>query len=167
MLPESWTLYPETLAKYKNPVFVETGTHLGGGIAVALNVGFEEIHSVDIERHLYDNALRLYGGDPKVRLYLGNAATLIGPMLNNINRPVTFWLDAHDGLTSTLWPELHAIAQHPIKTHTILIDDRQWWKTWRLEENAIREFLLSINPNYNFLHEKNKYAPDDIFVAKV
>lgn len=167
MLPESWTLYPGVLKKYMNPVFVETGIHRGGGIAVALECGFQDIRSVDIMQDICEYTRRLYRDYPQVKIYQGDAGILLGEMIENVESAITFWLDSHDGHSSTLWRELAAVASHPIKTHTILIDDRDWWPTWKLDEAAIKKYLLDINPDYVFCYEPNKFKEDGIFVASL
>ena len=161
----SWTLTAEVLSKYVNPTFVETGTHEGGAIALALEWGFEDIRSIDVERHVYYSAVRRFSGNKKVKLYLGDAGLLIKDMIADVNTKITFWLDAHDGYTSTLWDELEAIRNHPVKGHTILIDDRDWWPTWKLDENRVRETILGIHPDYKFSYEPNRYGLVNIFVA--
>jgi hypothetical protein len=68
-----------------------------------------------------------------------------------IDEPVTFWLDAHESsATSTLLQELEVLKNHPIKTHSILIDDLRMWKRHKIgfDTEILKEKLLEINPNY-------------------
>ncbi|MBI2810892.1 MAG: hypothetical protein HYX67_08705, partial [Candidatus Melainabacteria bacterium] len=94
-----------------------------------------------------------------------------------IDAPATFWLDGHYSGPGTamgnsntpLLEELKHIAQHPIKTHTLLIDDIRLLGAQEMDfitlEELKREILL-INPNYEFSFEDG-YAANDVLVAKV
>jgi len=77
-------IVPDTLKKYPNPVFFETGT--GGncsGIRAALASGaFGEIHSVELnEGKGYVKELKRFKGERKVTLHLGDSAEVLSRML--------------------------------------------------------------------------------------
>ena len=45
----STTLSKDVLSKYKNDIFVETGTLWGEAIDIALELGFKKIYSMEID----------------------------------------------------------------------------------------------------------------------
>ena len=68
--------------------------------------------------------------------------------------------------------ELEALLSHPIKKHTLLIDDRRLFgvegTTWgyTIDEDGIMESISDINKDYKISFE-NGCVPNDIIVAKV
>lgn len=119
----------EVLRPYvNNRIFIETGTGKGDGIRAALTCGFGEIWSVDLENS--DEVSNQLGGNDSVILHKGqDSREFLRDLMKITFEPCTFWLDAHacGGAGSyedvPLLGELEIIASHPIKTHTILIDD--------------------------------------------
>lgn len=110
--------------------------------------------------------------------------------VKDFSEPITFWLDAHDDQETTdrggqhdapkkpcpLLEELAAIARHPLRTHTILIDDwgcfapgfthskHTWFAGIHAEE--VRECLQKINPDYR-IFTIDGLRKDDILVAQL
>ena len=175
----SHTLHQGVLAKYKNDVFVETGSFWGGGIEAAVyEPSFQTIYSVEIDPKFYEHCQRVWGGHPKVRLYLGDSAKVIPVILGLIDRPTTFWLDAHDPQDGSVgqhegWRmcpallELQAIERHPIKTHTIMIDDLNHFRSGvfdHIGEEQLKDALRKINPDYRFVYERG-WKEDSVIVA--
>jgi len=178
------TISIEVLSKYKHNgnVFVETGTYQGTTTQAALDLGFKKIYTIELADHFYQNAIRKFARSPQVVCVFGDSTTKIKEVLNELNESAVFWLDGHWSLGDTargdnavpLYEELDAIANHHIKTHTILIDDLrlmgnlnepiQEWHSISIEETKRRCAL--INPNYKFSFE-NGYVPNDILVAQV
>jgi hypothetical protein len=97
-------------------------------------------------------------------------------LLKRIDGPATFWLDGHyscvamagKGETNTpLLAELESIRQHPVKTHTILIDDIRLLATEHLDYltlDQITKKILEINPNYQITFEDGVIS-NDVLVA--
>ena len=116
-----------------NKVFVETGTYKCGGIKAALQAGFKMVHSIEADQGYYTRARDRYKGHTGVRIWHGDSSAILWEVIKDINQPITFWLDSHwfekskpeKTKSAPLLDELAAIAKHPIKTHTILIDDRR------------------------------------------
>lgn len=163
----------DILAKYTNPVFVETGTYMGATVQKALELGFEKIITIEIDEKLYQQACRRFASRPSVELICGDTLNSLPDILARLDRPATFWLDAHRGpgpggdMPYPILKELELIASHPIKNHTILIDDRRLLDTdWRLTEADVRVALLKINSNYQIAYEPG-LVENDIIVAKV
>ena len=163
----------ETLAKYTNPVFVETGTYMGATVQKALELGFQKIISIEIDEQLYQKACQIFARRSAVELICGDTLERLPYILADLTQPATFWLDAHRGpgpggdVPYPILKELEFIANHPIKTHTILIDDRRMLDdSWGLTEADVRMALLKINPNYQISYEPG-FVEDDVIVAKV
>ena len=172
------TLPKEVLLKYLNPYFLETGTANADCVKLALEVGFEKVISIEIDEILQEENIQNYqdlinGG--KVELVTGDSLWEITNIIPKLDKPTTFWLDAHVdfGPMGTkrcpLYEELSAISNSEIKNHTILIDDMRilgehWGKDISIE--GLKERLLKINPKYNFIFEDG-FAPKDILVAYV
>ena len=108
---------------FPNNVFVETGSNKGDGIQHALNAGFPLIKSVELNHKIYEKCVERFKDKDNVILFEGSSGDLLWDMIKDIETPITFWLDAHKSLKSPFIKELNVIKRHPIKTHSILIDD--------------------------------------------
>jgi len=131
-LPPNYNL----LAKYPNRYFIESGSYRGDAIQKAIDAGFRHIRSLDIDK---DNVTFChhrfnldYGKYPNILVRQGDSSKDFFQLFGGVQEPITFWLDAHSQLFEDeielgepfpLLKELEQIARHPIKTHTILIDD--------------------------------------------
>jgi hypothetical protein len=167
MKPEE---YNKTLTfkphKRDTKIFIETGIDRGGGIEAALECEFEQIHSIDIESGWYNQALDKFSLNKEVNLYLGDSGLLLEDIIKDINEPVFFWLDAHCGSEDAkrvTFRELDIIEAHPIKTHTILVDDVDIYFNQQDLEARVKE----INPNYEISYEPTWRNPQAVFVAKI
>jgi len=171
------SLTTNLLSKHTNRIFVETGTQFGYGIDVALKCEFEKIYSVDIDSKYHAHCTDKFKeqiDSNQIELYIGDSATMLKDILAKIDEPVTFWLDAHggSGFGGSICPvikELEQIAEHAIKNHTILIDDRRMFgKVWGvgLKEEDVIDLLKEINPDYK-IEYANGCEPKDIIVAYV
>jgi hypothetical protein len=169
-MPASVSLFK----KYHNPIWVETGSYRGQGIQFAIEAGFKEIQSIELMRENYDYCVSLFKDIPWVHIFLGDSSLLLENIISKITCPITFWLDGHYSGEGTalgsketpLLDELEIIKRHPIKTHTILIDDMRCWSVDNQGFNTdmLKKILLDINPNYNIVLE-NGYVPNDILAA--
>jgi len=143
---------------------VESGSFWGDGIQTALDAGFKTIYSYEICNTNYNICRNRFANNSNINLYL-KSSTKMFDEISQINEPITFWLDGHySGLNTsydeeTFYPlktELEIIAKHPIKTHTILIDDRRLLIETKendpnsigFSEQEIIKKLLEINPAY-------------------
>jgi hypothetical protein len=117
----------QAMTGYK--LFVETGTFLGE-TTLAMSGIFERCWTVEIDRSLYEQALRRFERKNITALH-GDSETLIVDILSDIDAPAIFWLDGHYSRANTgrgaidtpIVNELTRIFEHPIKEHVILIDD--------------------------------------------
>lgn len=171
------TLLPRVLGKYMNPYFVETGTADGDCVRLALEMNFEKIFSIELDQSLQDKNIQIFKqftDNGKLELITGDSLLEIPRIVSKLDKPTTFWLDAHVdfgpmGINKCpLYEEIKAIKQSKIKTHTILIDDvRIFGQHWGEDISllTIKNSILEINPDYKFTFEDNTYANNDVLVA--
>lgn len=154
--------------KYPNPVFVETGSLYGDGIQQALDEGFETIYSIEILPEFYKGCILRFIDNLNVHLLLGDSGLLLEKTISKIKEPITFWLDAHKGVSSSpLLRELDIIKRHLIKNHTILIDDLHDCTTEKFgfDIDTLKDKILEINSNYVFILEDGHMS--NVLVAKI
>jgi len=172
-------LTSNTFMKYKNTdYFIETGSYLGNGIQNAIDAGFKYIYSIELSDKYYNICKEKFSNNPNVTIIKGDSCEVLYDVIKNINEPITFWLDGHYSCEDTalgkhwapLIQELEQIKNHPIKNHTILIDDMRCW----LEPNPVHGFytpdiinkLNEINSDYEYIYE-NGHNVNDILVSKI
>ncbi len=171
---------PAGFTDFPNYYFVETGTLGGEGIAMAKRTGlFQELYSIDIHLPFVEYA-RARFPDPSMHFLQGNSACDLEALIKPLDKPITFWLDAHHGeptqngeKNTPLMEELDQIKRHPIKTHTILIDDMHCTGMILfdyLTREQIAQKVLEINPRYTIEYvpggNEGEY-PNNIMVARV
>lgn len=171
---------PSGYGAFLNPVFVETGTFEGKGISLALKAGFPKVYSIEIDENIARDAKIRFSDNPQVKIFHGSSSIDLWKMIEFIDEPITFWLDAHiypprpdGGKNCPLLEELEQIKKHPIKTHTILIDDMHCCNTQAFDYLGKKDFIekiLEINPDYEITYveggDDGEY-PNNIMVARV
>ncbi len=168
---------PGFFCQFPNRYFVETGSYEGGGIAAALRDGFIEIHSIELSEKYYSYCQAKFAGYSNVHLWHGDSGEILAHVIEPIQEPITFWLDGHfsgggtaKGVMNTpLLQELEAIKKHPIKTHTIIIDDirllgRDEFDFIQMSE--ITQAIFDINKGYRISYQDGTFK-NDILVAEV
>ena len=141
--------------KYKKKFFIETGTHKGGSVVKALDVGYEKIMSVEPFDEDYNFCVERFKNNPEVRLFHGYSEDLFAKMMQEVDEPATIFLDAHknswfEGGTLPLSAEIEVLKNHPIKTHTIIVDDYEHGaQGMKCVSNVIIE-IDKINSKYRF-----------------
>lgn len=173
---------PAGFHQFQRRIFVETGTFGGEGIRLALEAGFEIIYSMDIEKTFVENARKRFENNPNVKIFLKDSGYQLCEVIAEIDEPVTFWLDAHNGFpnpnavevkNTPLIEELDQIKYHPIKTHTILIDDLHCCGTLLFDFLSLQDIIMKvmeINPDYTitFVDGGNEGEyPNNILVAYI
>ena len=141
------------LSKYRNPVFIETGTGEGGGVERALRSRFGKIYSIELSEKRYKNCSLRFKEDiqeGRIELFLGDSADCLDSILKRVDSRATFWLDAHYSGPETesvrgdedvpLMRELEVISKHYIKDHTIMIDDLRIFGTNCMSSNQMGQF---------------------------
>ncbi len=110
--------------------FVETGTFTGEMVE-AMRPHFRRIISIEMAPEIHRQAARRFAGDARVELRLGDSATVLPRVLEQIRHPALFWLDGHfmgentarGKEDSPVRAELTALLGHPVRHHLVLIDD--------------------------------------------
>jgi hypothetical protein len=159
--------YKELFSNYKKPthrIFFETGTYMGDSVQDAIDLGFETIISVEIEPHFFDEnykrfmPLDIWGPRPteipELYLYKGDSSIMMPELLQKVDRPALFWLDAHrNGYESPIKHEIKHILNHKIDNHTVIIDDLEFVNT-SISTDYIKNQFLDKNPNYKFIEAR-------------
>lgn len=179
-LPPSYNL----LTKYPNRIGIDVGSYRGDSIQAFLDAGFEEVRSIDISIdqylfccdrfNLYDKHEPL---QKRIKLYEGDSSKMLWEMIRDIQEPMTVFLDAHWQFFENedpganpfpLLKELEQIGRHPIRTHTLIVDD--WHIFYRdrvgYSKNDVKNAILHINPAYRFTMAANPII-DGILIANI
>jgi hypothetical protein len=170
------TLSNLVLSKYKNPYFLETGTANADCVRLALEVGFEKIISIELDSSLQEENIKNYNSfisEGRVDLIIGDSLVVLKKLIPILDKPTTFWLDAHVDFGPTgikkcpLYEELDYINFSEIRNHTILIDDvrifgQHWGDSISIEE--LKNRLFKINSSYKIAFEDG-FVKNDILVA--
>lgn len=114
--------------------FVETGTNLGDTLGYFAGKGIG-CTSIELSKELYQAACAAFAARKNIRLVHGDSSHRLPELLEQLDKPVLFWLDGHysSGLTASaethtpVSAELKAILAHRIKQHVILIDDARYF----------------------------------------
>jgi hypothetical protein len=171
---------PQGFHPYPNRYFVETGSGFGGGIIKALEAGFDEIFSIDVEPVYISHCFLLFKEFPQVHLFRLDSGMYLYQVIDKLDEPITFWLDAHRGIpdlfggkNTPLMEELEQIKRHPIKTHTILIDDMHCCDTEHFDFLTLQQIIgkvLEINSDYEISFQpggdEGEY-PQNVLVASL
>ena len=152
---------PQGFHQFKQRIFFETGTLSGDGVQKALDAGFEEVYSIDIDPNFIQNSIHRFKNQKNVHVLLKDSSYQLWDVIAQIQEPIVFWLDAHNGFpdpnaigvkNTPLLEELDQIKRHPIKTHTILIDDLHCCGTLLFDFLTLDQIIakvLEINPEYS------------------
>jgi len=160
------------LPAYRTYMLIETGSHEGNGIESAFAYGFKRVRSVEYHDMYYTMCKAVFQEQIEannLQLYYGKSVDMLPEMLKDINKQVTFWLDAHVYGDCPVLEELEVIKQHPVKNHIILIDDYQSFGTQafgNITIEQVRAKILEINPRYKFYREDTG-TPGAVLVAIV
>ena len=144
-------------------VLVETGTYLGDMIS-ALSRDFDDIYSLELHKPLYEKACLRFNGFKNIHLYFGDSAIELEKILDQLEKPALFWLDAHySGVGTARGPtdspiltEINKIFRRR-KNHVILIDDASDFngKNGYPQKEFFLKYLLENRLNYDFLIQDN------------
>jgi hypothetical protein len=150
--------------RFKQQIFVESGTFLGNGLKCAVDAGFEKCYSIEIHEFLYKKAVARFSSEiqnKQVELLFGNSETLLAEIIKRLDKPATFWLDAHISSqygqklakNCPILEELDAIDKSHIKSHTLLIDDLNCFGRPahdRITVEQVKNRISQINSKYKF-----------------
>ncbi len=130
----------EIASLFSADTFIETGTARGSTTAVARKV-FKTVHTIEINKKLFDYGKRRFRKYGNVHLYHGDSTHILPQILPAITGKPVFWLDGHNSpgmgqgaVNTPLLEELAIIKQSGITNGILLIDDIRcsgwpllWW----------------------------------------
>ena len=61
------------LKKFPGDVLIETGTYLGGGVGGAIEAGYKQIISIELNKNLAANASKRFEDNKNVKIICGRA----------------------------------------------------------------------------------------------
>ena len=119
----------EYAERYGLRTLVETGTYYGEMVA-AMRSRFDQIYSVEFDSVLAHRAQKKFSRWPHIRILEGDSQRVVPELLQSLDRPTLFWLDAGyygwaglPGNKQRLTSELEAVLAHRVQDHVILMDD--------------------------------------------
>lgn len=176
----------QVLMKYKNSdVFICLGIYASVSFEGAIGANFTKLYGIDEDPVLVEHAKIIipdYLRYHKRRniSYDIQVGTLYALKRLIAQMRTSFTIVLGDNFPSidearvnTILRELEVIKEHPIKTHTILIDYINYAGTKRfgnITVEAIQQKLLEINPHYVFAFEKGGHLGQEeqaILIARV
>ena len=83
------------IRQYDAPVFFETGTWRGDGLAYACKAPFHKLLSVEIIPELAEKARERFAGDQRVEIIESDSIQAFEDHLDVLSENIIFWLDAH------------------------------------------------------------------------
>jgi len=159
----------EILSKYKNNIFIESGSNTGEAIKIALSLNFKKIISCEPEKTFY-NLCKTKFIKNNVELYNLKSEDAFPLFIKDIEEEATFWLDGHGNYDCPIIKELTLISKSPYKNHTILIDDCRMFghDLWnQIKKEDVIKTIKQINSKYNIFYENTINGENDIMVAKI
>jgi len=155
--------------RFKTDIFIETGSHMGFGIERALDIGYKEIFSIEIQKQYFDYCRKRFKDNANVIHFLGPSIECLPVILDGLMDRATFWLDAHMSGSCPVLSELTQIAKHPVKNHNILIDDMRDFGTKEHNYITINDLICAIraiNPAYEF-ERLSTGVPNNVLAAYI
>ena len=148
--------------RFSLKILVETGTYLGDTVEACLT-SFEKIFSIELCPELALRARKRFELYPHVAILQGDSSKMLQSVIQNIDEPCLFYLDAHysGGVTvkgdrlSPAEGELNAILNNRLaEQHVILIDDARDFSIEHYPEyltvNDVRKMVLTKFPQHVF-----------------
>lgn len=167
---------------FPNYYFVETGLGGGGSLQSALrSSSFSELHSMEIDINRIKSVSHIFESLGNIFLHHGDSGKDLWDLIKTMDKPITFWLDGHLSYAvlgkeknTPLLEELEQIKRHPLKSHTILIDDIRLLNTPFFDNITTKQLIAKIqeiNPNYTIYyidgHDGGKVLKNDVMVAQI
>jgi hypothetical protein len=111
-------------------VFIETGTYKGE-MTQAASWTFSRVYSIELSEELFKKAEARFARDGHITIVQGDSQKRLPQLLEDIDQPCVFWLDAHysgektgkAALDTPIGSELQALLDHNQAGHVMLIDD--------------------------------------------
>lgn len=143
--------------------FVETGTYVGDFLAM-MKRDFDELYSVELSEDLHRRAQLRFAGIGKIHLLQGDSGRVIPKVIEQLQGPAVFWLDAHwsGGMTARgtddtpIVPELRHVLADP-RPHVVLVDDARYFTGTNgyPTMDGLRELVHGLRPEYTVVLEQD------------
>ncbi len=165
----------EYAKRFSLETLVETGTYLGFMVRSTRDT-FRRIYSIELQETLYRRAVRKFSRFPHVTILQGDSGEVLARLLETLDEPCLFWLDAHHSsgaafktakgnmLTPIVLELGHIFAHARAQDHVILIDDAREFTGMndyptidQLRELVLRakpEFILEVRDDIIRIHRK-------------
>ncbi len=148
------------MKKFSPNLFIETGTYKGKMVYAVMSQ-MKEIYFVELDKKYFEEAKRRFAGYPNIHILQGQSGEILLKILNDIEKPCLFWLDAHwsGGLTAKaetqtpIMQEIQCILGHSSAIeHVILIDDARLFvgKDDYPTLKALKQLVLTVHPSWVF-----------------
>ena len=157
----------------KGDTFIETGTYLGDTVELADLFGFKYIHSIEIDKSLYELCADRFKDKEHIKIWHGDSIDVLQNIMNEVKGQATFWLDAHASgpllggkVSCPLVQEINIIGKHR-DDHIIFIDDCRLFgsEEWgHLRKEDVVDTIFNINPRYRFRYVDG-FLSNDIMIA--
>jgi hypothetical protein len=111
--------------------FVETGTLKGLTSGLMAWMPDVTVDTVEISQKYYELSEEKLGDFSNVNRHLGDSGVVLPRIMDGLDEPAVFWIDAHfsggdtgkGDLMAPVKAELNSLLGHHVKDHIILIDD--------------------------------------------
>lgn len=134
--------------------FVETGTFLGEMVAGTSKL-FQKVYSIELDPSLAAKAREMFAADPKIEVMEGDSGDRLAGVLEELDGPALFWLDAHysEGITARGPDETPILRELTYllgdqREHVFLIDDARLFVGGAYPSmQQLRDFLYQRRPD--------------------
>jgi hypothetical protein len=131
-----------------------------GHMVFAARKSFQRIYSIELGADLYERATKRFAAFPHITILQGDSSSTLGQVLEALDKPALFWLDAHysEGITARgdrdtpIRQELEMIFTHRIKDHVLLIDDARCFtgENYYPTINELQALVTKYRPGWSF-----------------
>ena len=160
------------------PVFVETGTYMGGTV-LPLEAHFEQLHTIEIKEEFLAGVCRTYHAhrgqrNQKINFYLGDSSKILAELCPRIRGNTIFFLDGHWSAGDTgkgdkdcpLYEELGCIMSKHEHSSIVIVDDCRLFgmgpnvgnEICNWEDINVDKLLELVGPRL----EKSHFAPSEL-----
>lgn len=106
--------------------FIETGTYLGETTQLAVECGFEQVHTIEVSGTLYVLAKEKFASIPNVTVHHGSSVDVLSSVIDP-TKTTTFWLDGHfQGHSSIYEGEHDGRSECPLIEELKIIQQTSW-----------------------------------------
>lgn len=170
----------QVLNKYKNDIFVETGTGCGYGVVSALDCGFRKVYSIEINENNFVKSKERFKDNINVYLFKGDSIVILPQVLTFVDASTTFWLDAHVDTRFNpllgkkrcpILEEIDIIMTNHAFDKTIMIDDMRLFrgKGQKIWDYVTDKDIINAFSKYGYYSVKYEdgFQEEDVMVVEL